>query len=130
MVIGEMLTRTLRVDCEIIFSDITHTLYEQILAFEPFGMGNPQPTFVTKDITIEDMRLVGADGRHVKLRLKQVTRNTSHVTSSFDAIAFGMGERSSQFHIGDAVDIVYTIDEDRWDGNNKLQLKIKDLTGN
>ena len=44
-----------------------------------------------------------------------------------NAIAFGIGARSSEFHVGDAVDIVYTIDEDRWNGNRKLQLKIKDI---
>ena len=31
-----------------------------------------------------------------------------------------MGERSSEFKVGDSVDIVYTIDEDRWQGNRKL----------
>lgn len=51
----------------------------------------------------------------------------------FDAIAFGMGERASEFHIADKGDIVYTIDEDRWlaraelGGNKRLQLKIKDM---
>jgi hypothetical protein len=38
-----------------------------------------------------------------------------------------MGERSSEFNIGDKVDIVYTIDENIWNGNKRLQLKIKDM---
>jgi hypothetical protein len=38
-----------------------------------------------------------------------------------------MGERASEFHIGDKVDVAYTINEDTWQGNKKLQLKVKDL---
>ena len=45
-----------------------------------------------------------------------------------DGIAFGMGERAKEFHIGDEVDVVYTISQDEWNGNKRLQLKIKDLS--
>ena len=32
-----------------------------------------------------------------------------------------------QIRIGDKIDLVYTIDEDRWNGNSRIQLKIKDF---
>ena len=44
-----------------------------------------------------------------------------------NCIGFGLGEKTSEFHIGDSVDIVFTIDENIWNGNKDLQLKIKDI---
>ncbi len=138
--VGEdLLARTLRIDCEIKLSDIIPDFYEQLQTLEPFGMGNPQPTFVSRGVTIEDMRLVGADSRHLKFRLScHPERSEGSQDSSpasrraqndilMDAIAFGLGERAGEFHIGDKVDIVYIIEQDTWNGNQKLQLKIKDI---
>ncbi|MBI1982518.1 MAG: hypothetical protein HYZ02_02550 [Candidatus Levybacteria bacterium] len=121
---GELLTRTLRVDCELPLLIISEGLYDALQKLAPFGMKNPEPTFVARNVIIEDLKTVGNDGRHLKLKLNQELRI---MNQGFDAIAFGMGERASEFHITDRVDIVYTIDEDRWNGNEKLQLKIKDL---
>jgi len=39
-----------------------------------------------------------------------------------------MGERSTDFHIGDKVDVVYTVSEDSWNGSKRVQLKIKDIS--
>lgn len=46
-----------------------------------------------------------------------------------EAIAFGMGELNS-IKIGDNIDVAYTIDVNEWNGNKRLQLKIKDLRKN
>ena len=122
----QLLTRTLRIDCELALSFINEKLYDEIQNFAPFGMGNPEPTFVSRGVTIEDMRLVGNDGRHLKFRFSQKSEVSSQQLL-FEAIAFGMGERSAEFHIGDTVNIVYTIEQNEWNGNKKLQLKLKDL---
>ncbi len=71
------------------------------------------------------MRLVGTDGKHLKLKLK--TQNSN--VKTFDGIAFNMGEKAKGFHIEDIVDVAYVIDEDQWNGNARLQLKIKDIVG-
>ncbi len=122
LVDDNLLIRTLNIDCEIDLTYVTNAFYEQLKALEPFGMANPKPTFVSKKVVIEDMRLVGKDKRHLKLVVRS---QLSEVT--VDAIAFGMGERAREFHVGDTVDIVYTIEENTWNGNKKLQLKVKDL---
>ena len=85
-------------------------------------MGNPQPTFLSTKVTIEDMRLVGVDGKHLKLRISQ-----SDPTNQFDAIGFGMGRMSEKIRIGDNIDLVYQIERNVWNGNSKLQFKIKDF---
>ncbi len=127
-----LLTRTLRIDCELSFSYINSELYAAIQQLAPFGIGNPEPVFMTKNVVIDVMRLVGSEKKHLKLIV-----NCQMLNVKFDAIAFGIGERANEFHIGDTVDIAYTISEDTWlarrslgeggNGNRKLQLKIKDI---
>ncbi|MDZ4228184.1 MAG: hypothetical protein U1E54_02985, partial [Candidatus Levybacteria bacterium] len=80
-----------------------------------------EPTFVSKNVIVEDLRLVGAEGKHLKL---VVSSQKSGVR--LEGIAFGIGQ-SSKISIGDIVDIAYTIEKDDWNGNERLQLKVKDL---
>ena len=118
----DMLTQNIRIDCEVGFSLIDSSLYDEIQNLAPFGMGNAQPTFVSRKIIIEDIRLVGIDGKHLKLRLSQLNSPIQ-----FDAIGFGMGEMSQKIRIGDRIDLIYQIEQNEWNGNSKLQLKIKDF---
>ncbi len=118
----EKLERTITIDVEIYLKNITNNFYNNLQELSPFGIGNPKPTFLSKNITIEDMRLVGADGKHLKLRISQPS-----LPDQFDAIGFNMGEMSEKIRTGDTIDIVYTIEQNEWNGNNRLQLKIKDL---
>jgi single-stranded-DNA-specific exonuclease len=117
----DLLTRSLKIDCELPLSLININLYESLQKLAPFGMGNPEPVFISKNVTVEDIRLVGAEGKHLK---SVVSSQESGVR--FECIAFGMGE-TARIHIGDKIDIVYTIDENEWNGEKKLQLKIKDI---
>ncbi len=118
----DKLKRTLRIDCELPLSYIDDKLYDRLQKLVPFGIGNMQPKFVSRKIIIEDMRLVGEDGKHLKLKLKSQNSNLK-----FDAISFNIGEKSAGIRRGDAIDIAYTIERDDWNGNRHLQLKIKDL---
>ncbi len=125
----EMLERVVKIDAEIDAQDINSRLYNGFSKLAPFGVGNPQPVFVTKNLLVSDMRLVGVDGRHIKLNLESKIPASPAGRSNlkFDAIAFGVGNRSSEFHIGDEIDVVYQIEHNEWNGNSKLQLKIKDF---
>jgi len=113
------LERSLRIDAELPLDLINSDTYLQIQKLSPFGMANPEPTFVTKDFKIESIRLLGNEGQHLKLKI--IKDNLF-----FDAIAFGIGNKN-ELKIGDSVDVVYTIDENEWNGNKNLQLKIKDI---
>ena len=136
----ELLTRTLKIDCEIPLGIVGEGLYHEIQKLSPFGMGNPEPTFISRGVIIEDMRLVGAERKHIKFvfschpefisgsRLVGIPKQVRNDKRRIDAIAFGMGERSTDFHIGDKVDVVYTVSEDSWNGSKRVQLKIKDIS--
>jgi len=116
-----LLTRSLKIDCELSLPLIDINLYKALQKLSPFGMGNPEPTFVSK-VAIEDMRPVGIESKHIKFYLGDKESNVK-----LGAIAFSMGDRINEFHIGDKISIVYTIEKDDWNGEERLQLKIKDF---
>lgn len=115
----EVLVKNTRVDCELSFSEISEEFYNELVKFAPFGHGNPEPTFLTRGVIVQDARLVGKDKSHLKLVLAQ--------SSTLDAIGFRMGEIYPSLSQDLPVDIVYSIKVDEWDGNRKLQLGLKEL---
>ncbi len=120
----EMFKRVIRIDLELPGSLISQKLYDAIQKLQPFGMKNPEPTFLTKNLVIEDIRLVGNGGKHLKIKFR-----IENLEFRIEGIAFGMGEGNG-FKIGDKVDIVYNLSENEWNGNKKLQLKIKEILAN
>lgn len=118
----EHLLRQLRVDLELPFDLISSSTYQLIQKLAPFGMANPEPTFLTRELIVKDMRLVGKDGKHLKIKF--ITPNSQ---SLIEGIAFGMGS-SSSFKIGDKVDVVYTLSENEWNGNSRIELKVRDIS--
>jgi single-stranded-DNA-specific exonuclease len=126
IVADEHLERKLSIDLKLKLDDITMDLYKKIQLLAPFGMKNPEPLFVSKKVIIEEARAIGANGKHLKLKLNQESR-IKNQGDAFDAVAFGMGEKISDLKTGSLIDIVYTIDLNVWRGKESLQLKIKDL---
>lgn len=118
----DMLVRTLKVDMEIYLKDVTNELWQSIQDLAPFGFGNPEPVFVSRGVIPKDVRLIGKDNRHIKLR---VTDDRLRIT--LDSIGFNMGELYGALEKGEPIDITYTIDMNEWNGSRKLQLKLKDL---
>lgn len=107
--------RVLEIEAEILSSQLTKSLVSEIEKFEPFGMLNRQPVFVTRNMQISDIRTVGND-KHLKGKAEEV-----------DFIAFGMGELVTLLRSGQTVDLAYNLELDTYNGNNKLQLKVKDI---
>lgn len=113
---------TLTIDMEVNLEDLNLSLYEKILKLAPFGEGNPQPVFASRHIKIVDAQSVGEGNQHLKLR---VASDISHVT--FEAIGFGFGHLFSQLSPEKPADIAYNLSVDEWNGQKKLQLKIRDI---
>jgi single-stranded-DNA-specific exonuclease len=116
----EVFKKRLKIDLEIEFDQINRRLIKRLLAFEPSGVGNPRPTFMTKNTSLLNARTVGAEGKHLKLKLE---RNDK----VFDAIAFGFGDYYQRLLPQKTIDVVYNIEENEWGGRKTLELKIKDI---
>ncbi|BCS90197.1 single-stranded-DNA-specific exonuclease RecJ [Pseudodesulfovibrio sediminis] len=72
----EPLTPTLKLDHELGFSNINHTLLKELELLQPFGMGNPEPLFATKKVTVAEHRTFGREREHVKVVLKDEETGT------------------------------------------------------
>ncbi len=112
----DLLEPVINIECELAKNDISAKTFDLIQTFEPYGIANPKPIFLTQNILIEDVSAVGQNSKHLKLQL-----------SGIAAIGFNMGEQRPLLRPGYLIDVVYTIDEDRFNGNNKVQMKIKDF---
>ena len=112
----DLLEKQIDIVCALEREDITRQNFELICKFEPFGIGNPQPVFITRGMTVEDIRSVGGENQHLKLQV-----------DGLSAIGFNMGNLRAQLRPGDAVDLVYTMAEDKYALSGQIQLKLKDL---
>ncbi|OGM08785.1 single-stranded-DNA-specific exonuclease RecJ [Candidatus Woesebacteria bacterium RBG_13_36_22] len=116
----EILSRKLRIDAEIGFESLGLDLINELENFEPSGIGNPTPVFATNDVNLLDTRTVGVEAKHLKLTLEKNGLE-------FGAIAFGKGDLFTKLKPESKVDIAFNLSRDVWNGNSKLQLKIKDI---
>lgn len=90
---------------------------DQVEMLQPFGVGNPRPTFLSQDVQVRACYPVGSTGRSLKLKL-------SDGVAVWDAIAFGQG--GSADRVPGRVDVVYTLQSRVWNGRERLQLVVKD----
>ncbi len=116
----DILKRTLRIDMELFFDQINEGLHSTLEEFEPIGLNNPTPTFISRGVEVVSTRIIGKDGAHLKLSLKQNEK-------TIDAVGFGMAAFYDSLKKSNIIDVVYTIDENVWNGSRSLQLKVKDL---
>jgi single-stranded-DNA-specific exonuclease len=118
----DLLIPEIAVDAEINFSDINPKLIRLLSQFEPFGPQNMTPTFITKNIKDTGYaKPLGKDDEHLKLFVKQ---NNSE---GFGAIGFGLGNKLDSIKNQKPFDAVYCIDENEFNGNVTVQLRMKDL---
>lgn len=115
IILPDNLEQVLEIDAELDFKNLTKSLLESLEKFAPFGLGNPRPVFATYNMEVSDIRTVG-DRKHLKFKANNI-----------DAIAFGMGDLESMLQNDQQVDLAYNIDVDRWDGTEKIQLKVRDI---
>lgn len=116
----EILQPKLKIDSSIDFTLLNLDLEKSLSELKPFGIGNPTPTFLTKGCRIQDIKPVGENNKHLKMRL---TKNDQVI----DAIAFGIGDSYQEIVDSELLDIVYNLDKNTWNGKTSLQLKIKDV---
>ena len=115
---SQQLHAVLNIDTEVQLSELTGDLLQWLSTLEPFGVANPQPTFLTCGVNVLDTRYMGREGQHLRLRLKQGNHE-------WTALAFN---KATHWIEGTPhIDLVYTIATDYWNGEKRVNLKILDF---
>lgn len=110
------------IDLEISFSQIDMEFCRQLKQFAPFGPGNMNPVFLTRDVADRGWaRIVGEN--HLKCDLFQSPNRNLF----FGAIGFGLGEFLPKTTKGAMFSACYSVEENHWNGNVSVQLALKDL---
>ncbi len=107
------------VDAEIDFKNITKGLYNTISQMEPYGPENLRPVFITKNVFDTSWSKIVKE-QHIRFVLKQ-----DNIVLT--GIGFNMAQKFHLLQLKKPVDIVYTIDENEWNGEINLQLKMIDF---
>lgn len=116
----DILEKTLVIDLEIPFSSISFKVIEQLKKFAPTGIGNPTPVFTTSGVNLSNMRTVGRDSNHLKLKVEKKG-------AVLDVIGFGMGDKYIKLLKTSRVDVAYNLEENIWNNKKSIQLRLKDI---
>jgi single-stranded-DNA-specific exonuclease len=96
-----------------------------IKQFAPFGPGNMTPVFMSENLKDSGYaKVVGQEGKHLKCKL--FDKKNGSKRSAIDAIGFNLGKYLPT--ISDhTISAVFTLDENEWQGNITLQMKLRDI---
>ena len=115
----ELLIPEIVVDAEITFADVKRPFYDIICQMEPFGPDNLRPLFIARNVLNTGYSKIVKDA-HLKFSLKQEGLILT-------GIGFGMADKLPLLQNNKPVDIVFKIDENEWNGEKTLQLRIIDV---
>ncbi len=110
----------LSIDSEVALCEINAAFIEQLACLAPYGMGNPCPLFACGDLAVTDKRPLGADGRHLRLRVKQAGAVS-------EVLAWNMAAVAQNLEANDSIDLAFIPEFNDWQGRRSIQLRARDL---
>ena len=115
----EEIVPILKIDALVNLDEINKEMVESLKELEPFGEANKMPLFAFKNLKIDSIRAL-SEGKHLKLTLK----DDSNIVN---AIGFNLGELSTEYKIGDKIDVVGNLEINSFNGVDNIQINMKDI---
>ncbi|NQV71856.1 single-stranded-DNA-specific exonuclease RecJ [bacterium] len=124
----DILEPVVEVDSEMTLSDLDTRFWAVLKQFEPFGADNPSPIFWSSQLeVVGPVATVGKDRSHLKFSVRERAAGQP----ARDVIGFGLGKHLSQVaesqERGKSLDLLFSIQENTFNGRTKLQLLAKDV---
>lgn len=116
---GQELKPRLEIDAVVSAENISIELAEELKALEPTGHHNSTPIFVSRGLRVLEMRTVGKESQHLKLKFARIGQ------PPLDAIGFNLADYQPKPN--DCVDVVYQLEINEWNGNRSVQLRMEDI---
>ncbi|HEY8389112.1 MAG TPA: DHHA1 domain-containing protein, partial [Parasegetibacter sp.] len=115
----ELFIPEILIDSEINFEEITPTFFNIIKQMEPFGPENPKPTFLARNVIDTGASKVVKEN-HLRIVLKQGN-------NCLAGIGFNLAPRYEILAGGRPADILFTLEENVWNGNRSIQIRLIDI---
>jgi single-stranded-DNA-specific exonuclease len=111
----------LGIDAEVATNDLGFQLLQDLRALEPFGAGNPRPVFLTRGFRVMSEPQIIKE-QHLKLRVAGADNRP------MEAIWWrGVEESDAIPQASQRIDLAYEFEANRWQGDIRLQLNVRDL---
>ncbi|HOZ55267.1 MAG TPA: single-stranded-DNA-specific exonuclease RecJ [Clostridia bacterium] len=107
------------IDEEITLKDFNLSAVNDLKYLEPFGEGNKMPIFMYKNLKINSIRAL-SEGKHLKLTLKDDN-------FIMEAIGFNLGHLSTEYKIGDKIDVAGSLEINSFNSRETVQINLKDI---
>lgn len=122
---GEWLTEedyqpVLAIDSELALAEIDSGFIEQLACLAPHGMGNPSPVFACDALAVTDMKPLGQEGRHFRLRVKQKA-------ATGEVLAWNLSGMAEDLEVNDSIDLAFVPEFNEWQGRRSVQLRARDV---
>lgn len=104
------------IDAKLQTENLTLNLAKEIDLLAPFGEGNQVPVFMAKEMKLEDSRVVGKEGKHLKAKFNGI-----------DAIGFCLGHLVPSLSLSKRYDLLYNLECNEWNGFERVQLNLLDV---
>jgi single-stranded-DNA-specific exonuclease len=105
------------VDADLGFRECDLEMVDWLERLSPHGLDNPEPLFRATDVAVESATAVGG-GKHLRMSLRDGT-------GSAEAIGFGLGGRAGEIALARRCDAVFVPSRNEWQGQTRVQLKLK-----
>ena len=120
---------TKKYDCAISLDNISLELIHEINKLEPYGVGNPKPKFLIKDVRIVNFKYIGKNSDHISLILscKSNFKSISHSAVIFNIKGKPIESIITSNNKNLSIDIIATININIWNDKQNIQIIIDDI---
>ena len=115
----EDLIENIKEEYELKEDSATLDLVDNLHKLEPFGLSNPSPRFIMRDLLLTNIFKMGKNKQHLKIIVEN--------KKSYECVGFNMAYLADNFQLGDKVDILFQVDENNYNNERKVQFLLKDI---
>jgi len=115
----DLLIPEIVIDTPISFKEINQGFYNILSQMEPFGPENMKPVFIARGVNNTAYSKIVKE-QHIRFVLQQ-----DGITLT--GIGFKMADKFALLQMNQPLDIVFTLDENEWNNEKTIQLKMIDL---
>ena len=115
----EDLIENINVEYELEEESATLDLVEDLHKLEPFGLSNPSPRFIMRDLLLTNIFKMGKNKQHLKIICED--------NKSYECVGFNMAYLADDYQVGDKVDVLFQVGENNFNNERKVQFLLKDI---